>query len=123
MKILNRDYDITLKEIKGNEKINSLQMANINNCELTRFIVVLDKNEFFINSEGYPEMTKTSQEEYDSFVSKIRTDMQNKKIEIIDEGYGTGEDELSWHITLCVKKEDVVAGVIEIDTCVRTRDE
>lgn len=68
-------------------------------------------------------MTKASQKEYDDFVSKIRQEVKRDEIRIIDEGYGSGENELEWHISFMSEaSKDGCACVVEIDTCVRTND-
>lgn len=121
MQILERNYDLKVSEIKGFEKLSAGQAAHIDKCKLTRYIVVLDKSQYIINAEDYPEMTQAAQEEYDDFISKIRQEISMDEIRVLDEGYGIDEDELEWHITGCVtdKENDEIVGIIEIDTCVR----
>ena len=86
-----------------------------------RFIVVLEESGYTINADGNAEMTNAAQKEYDDFVSKIRQDVTSREIQIIDEGYGSDEDELEWHITFWSGvPEHECAGILEIDTCVRT---
>jgi len=92
---------------------------------LFRFIVVLDESQYIINNEGYPEMTRTAQEEYDGFVTKIRERMIKHNIKILDEGYGLEEDELEWHITawyINPEDEQIIDCIVEFDTCVRTEE-
>ena len=77
-----------------------------------------------MNHEGHPEMLRDVQQEYDDFVAKIRLGIEEDDIEILDEGYGEGEDELEWHITVCAKSPDKeFAAVLEIDICVRTEEQ
>ena len=121
VKILERNYDVTSDKIKG---IDKLEDPNVKNCKLSRFIVTIGEDGYIINEDGNPEMTQKGQAEYDDYVSKIRESMVRDEIRILDEGYGEGEDELEWHITACIMREDDdVGGIYEIDTCVRTRDE
>ncbi|SEA17034.1 hypothetical protein SAMN05216349_1065 [Oribacterium sp. KHPX15] len=120
-KILERNYDIAINQIKGNEKVNSEQ-AYVDKGKLYRYIVVLDKSRYKINAAGNPEMAPNAQKEYDEFVDGIRHKMLNDKLTILDEGYGTGEDELEWHITASLMDSETdnrIVGIIEIDTCVR----
>lgn len=126
MKIHSRDYDIEPKEAKGADRLTKEELDSINNCKLTKQIVVLDKSRYFINSDGEPEMTKEAQEEYDDFISGLREMLLSEKIRIIDEGFGEGEDELDWHITGCAivpELDNKIAGIVEVDTCVMTDDE
>ena len=125
MKILNRDYEINVNEVKGFEKLREEQTSNIDKCKLIRCTVVLDETQYTVNKEGCPEMTQASQKEYDELVFSLRQRFLQNEISILDEGYGVDEDELEWHITGCViNNEDKISilGIIEIDTCVRTED-
>lgn len=86
---------------------------------------MLDESQYIINNEGYPEMTRTAQEEYDDFVTKIRERMIKDNIKILDEGYGLEEDELEWHITawyINPEDEQIIDCIVEFDTCVRTEE-
>ncbi|SEQ39526.1 hypothetical protein SAMN02910369_01685 [Lachnospiraceae bacterium NE2001] len=125
MKILKREYDISVENIKGYEKLESDKIKEIKKCKLYRFIVVLDESQYIINNDGYPEMTRTAQEEYDDFVNNIRERIIKDNIKIIEEGYGLDEDELDWHITVCYinpEDEQCIDHIIEFDTCVRTEE-
>ena len=125
MKILKREYDISVENIKGYEKLESDKIKEIKKCKLYRFIVVLDESQYIINNDGYPEMTRTAQEEYDDFVNNIRERIIKDNIKIIEEGYGLDEDELDWHITACYinpEDEQSIDHIIEFDTCVRTEE-
>ena len=125
MEILKREYTVEVNKIKGYEKLEQDQVSEIKDGNLFRFIVVLDDTRYTINAEGDPEMTKVAQEEYDDFISKIRQKIMDDGISILDEGYGVDEDELDWHITGYVmnpKTEGKIAGLIEFDTCVRTKE-
>ena len=121
MKILEREYDIAVNDIKGYEKLAPGQAEGVDKCKLTRFIAILDETQFTINDEGFPEMTKAAQEEYDDFVAKIRHTIISHDMIIIDEGYGVNEDELEWHVSgYAVSDEDNrITGFMEIDTCAR----
>ncbi|MCR4616802.1 MAG: hypothetical protein K5669_01305 [Lachnospiraceae bacterium] len=124
MKIHKRDYSDAFDRIKGSEKIGPERIEKIEECELTLFIVALDESEYMINTDGNPEMTEASQGEYDSFIVQLRESMIRDEIRILDEGYGTGEDELEWHITggfIKADSDDIVA-IIEVQTCVRSDD-
>ncbi len=125
IKILKRDYDVTVDKIKGIEKLNQDRLEDFDRCKLSRYIVVLDGAGYTMNSDGDPEMTEAAQKEYDEFVSKIRQELVREEIQILDEGYGADEDELEWHITACVMEDtnNEIAGIMEIDTCVRTDEE
>jgi len=123
MKIIKRKYDIPVEKIKGYEKFDQGQLEDIGNCKLIRYIAVLDKSNYTINETGAAVMTKASQKEYDDFVSRIHQDVKRDGIRVIDEGYGSGENELEWHISFMSETaEDGCAGIVEIDTCVRTND-
>ena len=126
VKILERDYDIDLSEVKGIEKLEPEQTAGILECKRTRFIVIPAEEKITVNEDGDSEMTAEAQTEYDGFVSQVRQRFIREDIWILDEGFGEGEDELEWHITGCVvnpKNEESVVGIMEIDTCVRTEEE
>lgn len=123
IKIIERKYDIPVGKIKGYEKLDLGQLEGIGDCKLIRYIAVLDNSNYKIDETGTAMMTKASQKEYDDFVSKIRQEVKRYGIRIIDDGYGSGENELEWHITFMGKEaEDGCVGVVEIDTCVRTND-
>ena len=125
MKILKREYDVALSEIKGVNKLGKDQVENTDGCKLTRFVILLDETRYTINEDGNPEMTQAAQQEYDEFIDKIRQEMMRGEIKIIDEGYGTGEDELEWHITAGVldsDKNEIINGIMEFETCVRTEE-
>lgn len=124
MKIIERTYDIPVEKIKGYEKFDLGQLEGIGDCKLIRYIAVLDNSDYTIDETGTAMMTKASQKEYDGFVSKIRQEVKRDGIRVIDEGYGSGENELEWHISFMSEvAKDGCAGVVEIDTCVRTNDE
>ena len=124
MKIIERKYDIPVGKIKGYEKLDLGQLEGIGDCKLIRYIAVLDSSDYTIAETGAAVMTKASQKEYDDFVSKIRQEVKRDGIWIIDEGYGSGENELEWHISFMSEAaKDGCACVVEIDTCVRTNDE
>ena len=121
-KILERNYDIAVDQIKGHEKVDPEQTNHIDNGKLYRYIVVLDKTRYVINADGKPEMTLHAQKEYDEFVDNIRHIIMNDEFTILDEGYGAGEDELEWHVTCCLTNPDrdtCIEGILEIVTCVR----
>ena len=121
-KILERNYDIAVDQIKGHEKVDPEQTNHIDNGKLYRYIVVLDKTRYVINADGKPEMTLHAQKEYDEFVDNIRNKIMNDEFTILDEGYGAGEDELEWHVTCCLTNPDrdtCIEGILEIVTCVR----
>ncbi len=122
MHILKRDYDVATDKIKGIEKLNPEQVKIIDKCKLSRGIVVLDETRYILNDDGEPVMTRDAQKEYDEFVSHIRETIIREDTKVLDEGYGVGEDELEWHITVCVIDDtnSMVVGIMEIDTCVRT---
>ena len=125
MQILKREYNtMAVSKIKGYDKLDPEQTAGIDKCDLTRFIVLLDENEYTVNEDGEPEMTKSGQEEYDGFVDSIRRMLTREEIRILDEGYGEGEDELEWHITGGVvdPKNGGIAGIFGFETCVRAGD-
>ena len=125
LKILHRDYDTAVYQIKGSDKLKPEQTAAIDDCKVTRIITVLDETRFTINEDGDPEMTQAAQEEYDEFVSDIRQKMMRNEITILDEGYGEDEDELEWHITCCIMNpasKSGIGAVWEIDTCVRAEE-
>ncbi len=125
MEVLVRDYDLEVNQFKGYEKIKDRQLADINRCRKTKYISVIDESDYTINKDGNPEMKKKPQEEYDDFVANIREEMNKDAIEIIDEGYGSGEDEIEWHITGVIMSQEIdgaIAGIIEIETCVRTKE-
>ncbi len=121
MKILKRDYDVAVNKIKGIEKLESEYMEDTHMGKLSRFIVVLDETGYKINADGEPEMKEDAQREYDEFVAKIREKMDREEFRILDEGYGTGEDELEWHISAYVldEMENIKGDILEIDICVR----
>ena len=119
VKISQRQYDVSADKIKGYEKLDPEESADVGACKLMRYIVVLDETGYTIKSDGNAVMTKASQEEYDDFVSKIQQEVAGGEYKIIDEGYGSGEDELEWHITFT---KDTRAGIMEIDTCARAED-
>lgn len=125
MHILKRDYDVAIDKIKGVEKLNLEQMKKIDKCKLSREIVVLDETRYILNADGEPVMTRDAQKEYDEFVSHIREAFIREGTQVLDEGYGVGEDELEWHITVCVTDDtnSRVIALMEIDTCVRTDEE
>ena len=125
MHILKRDYDVAIDKIKGVEKLNPEQMKKIDKCKLSREIVVLDETRYILNADGEPIMTRDAQKEYDEFVSHIREAFIREGTQVLDEGYGVGEDELEWHITVCVTDDtnSRVIALMEIDTCVRTDEE
>ncbi len=125
MKILKRDYDVAVNKIKGIEILESEYMEDTHKGKLSRFIVVLDETGYSINADGEPEMTEDAQREYDEFVTQIRKKMDREEIRILDEGYGTGEDELEWHITACVIDDmgGILGDILEIDVCVRTDED
>ena len=124
MKILKREYDLSVSEVKGYEMLLKEQVEHVDSCNLTRFIVVLDESEYTINKEGCPEMTQSVQKEYDDFVAKIREMTNIDKITVFDEGYGTDEDELEWHISGGVKNtvNGEIVDIIVFETCVRTEE-
>ena len=124
MRILKRDYDVAVGQIKGVEKLDLEQLKEIDKCKLSREIVVLDETRYSINADGEPEMTRDAQIEYDEFVSQIRQGLSRDDTRILDEGYGEGDNELEWHITVCVvdKANTGIVGVLEVDTCVRTEE-
>ncbi len=126
MKILQRDYNkLDVSKIKGIEKLENAETVIIDDSILTRFIVVLDDSQYYVNADGEPEMTKDAQKEYDEFVAQIRQTYMRDEITVIDEGYGANEDELEWHITGGVidpEDETHFIGIYETDTCVRTEE-
>lgn len=125
VRILSRDYDIDVSRVKGIEKLNPEEIQQIENCKLTRYIVILDESQYSEAENGYLEMTKKSQEEYDEFIAKMHQTMMRDGIRILDEGYGADEDELEWHITGCVvdtEDNDRIVGIMEVNTCVRTEE-
>ena len=124
MKILEREYDITVSDIKGYEKLAPEQSEGVDNCKLMRYIAVLDKTQYTINDDGIPEMTKAAQEEYDDFVAKIRHMILSNDMIILDEGYGVNDDELEWHVSCYVMNDEdnEIIGIMEIDTCVRAEE-
>ena len=122
VRVLNRDYDVTADKIKGIDKI---EHSDIEHFKLTRYIALVDETCYTVREDGNAELTRAAQEEYDDFVQKIRQEMQRDGIQVIDEGYGEGEDELEWHLTACIMKadeDDAVGCVLEIDTCIRTEE-
>lgn len=124
IKIIERKYDIPAAKIKGYEKLDQGQLEDIGDCKLIRYIAVLDNSDYTIDETGTAMMTKASQKEYDDFVQKIRQEVERDGIRIIDVGYGSGENELEWHISFMSEAaKDGCAGIVEIDTCVRTNDE
>lgn len=123
LKIIERKYDIPIEKIKGYKKLKKEQLGSISKCKFIRYIAALNETEYTIDTSGIAVMTKASQKKYDDFVLKIHNEVTSGGIRIIDEGYGAGENELEWHITFMGKEaEDVYAGGVEIDTCVRTKD-
>ena len=125
LKILEKKYDISADKIKGHEKLDPEQLKEIGDCKLIRYITLLDETGYTVNADGNAEMTKASQKEYDDFVLKIRRELMRDGIRIIDEGYGSDENELEWHITftgVAKEAENGCVSVFEIETCVRTND-
>ena len=126
IKIRQRDFDIALDKIRGIEKLNPAQLGNIYEGNLTRYTVLLNPGSYFINDDGMHEMIEAAQEEYDKFIFDIRQTMLEKGFKTLDEGFGEDEDELEWHFSGYYEHPEdnnVIVGVMEIDSCVRIAEE
>lgn len=117
LKILSREYDVPIEKIRGHEQLEADEIELIDDCKQICYIAVLGKDGYTINDDGNAEMTKDAQEDYDNFVAQIRQRVITDEIEIMDEGYGVGECELEWHITLVSADK---TRLIEINTSIRT---
>ncbi len=125
MKIQERDFDLSPDEIKGLDIIPENRRRHVEKAKAVRFVVYLDEGEYFINAEGEPEMTIETQKEYDAFVFGTSGLFHDRGFEIVDEGYGEGEDELEFHLTALAADEPgtaVTTPVIEMRIAVRSGD-
>ncbi|MCR4717783.1 MAG: hypothetical protein K5656_11455 [Lachnospiraceae bacterium] len=115
-----KEYDMSICDIKGYERIKDSLNDEIESCKVIRAVVMLDQSRYLINDNGEYEMTFKAQKEYDDFIMKYHGTMDREEMHVVDEGYGCGEDELDWHITACVQNEEgYVNGVVEVQVCVR----